>query len=188
MEVWKIINGTQSRYEVSSYGRVRSVDRVVEYSDGRKVAYKGRMLRLHPDKDGYLMVTIRNNGRHQVLKTHRLVANAFIPNSNYLPEVNHINGKKDDNRVENLEWVTSSQNKIHAVRIGISHPERNCRPKKGSECYQSKILIAYKDGIEVKRWCPICEAQKDGIRLGTLFRQIKKGRPYKGMIFKKVNK
>lgn len=185
-ESWRIIEDTQGRYEVSNRGRIRSTNRTIVYKDGRVFHYKQKIRKLYEDKDGYLMCGIRNKGKREVIKVHRAVAAAFIENPEYKKEVNHINGVKTDNRVDNLEWVTSSENKVHACKLGLSDPAKNVRSKRGTEHYLCKVLIAYKDGVEVKRYCPISEASKDGIRLGTLFRQMKRGRPYKGMMFKKV--
>ena len=185
-EEWKTISDTQGRYEVSSLGRVRSTDRVVRYSNGRVYSYKSKMLKPCRDKDGYLLIGIRNKNRRQTIKVHRAVAKAFICNPHNKREVNHINGIKTDNRKENLEWVSSSENKTHAFKIGLTDPAKNVKVKKGEEHYLSKTLIAYKDGVEVKRYFPICEAAKDGIILGTLHKQMKKGSTYKGMTFKKV--
>lgn len=187
-EVWKTISGTQDRYEVSSLGKVRSIDRTIIYTDGRIFTYPQRELKQTIDAYGYPRITIRNHSHHKTFKVHRLVAQAFIENPNNLKEVNHINGDKKDNRVCNLEWVSSSQNKLHAVRMGLSHPALNARQIKGANNRLSKILIAYKDGVEIKRWCPIYEAIKDGIRLGPLFHQMSLGRLYKGMSFKKIEK
>lgn len=185
-ESWKIIEDTQGRYEVSTKGNVRSTKRTIVYKDGRVFHYAPKVRKLWRDRDGYLICSIRNKGKYIGIRVHRAVAAAFIENPENKREVNHINGVKTDNRVENLEWVTSSENKVHACKLGLSDPGKNVRPKRWKDHYQCKVLIAYKNGVEVKRYCPISEASKDGIRLGTLFRQMKRGRPYKGMMFKKV--
>lgn len=125
MEEWKIIDDTQGRYEVSTLGRIRSVKREVLYADGRRYNYPSKILSPRSDFYGYKIFNIRNHGKQQVFKVHRLVALAFLPNPENKKEVNHLNGNKTDNRVTNLEWVTSSQNKLHAIQMGLSHPERN---------------------------------------------------------------
>lgn len=70
-----------------------------------------------PDKDGYLCIGIKINGKDTTRKIHRLVAEAFIPNPDNKPEVNHINGIKSDNRLENLEWVASKENTRHMIEV-----------------------------------------------------------------------
>lgn len=111
-EVWKDIRGWEGYYQVSNIGRVRSLDRIVKSSRFEKHC-KGQILKLRYDKDGYLTVHLRNaeKGKNRLAKVHRLVADAFIFNPDmFRDSIDHINGKRDDNRVENLRWCTVKEN------------------------------------------------------------------------------
>lgn len=113
-EIWKKVN---SNYEISSRGRVRSLPRVIEYIKNSKpvkaVFLKTRLLTPHKTVHGYLSIRL---GKYSIFTSlHRLVATAFIPNPENRLEVNHKNGIKTDNRVENLEWVTRIENQRHAI-------------------------------------------------------------------------
>ena len=102
---------------MSTYGRVRSKDRWIPRSDtGALVFYKGRKLVVGVDRCGYRRLKI---GRVKSYRTHRLVACAFIPNTNNLPQVNHKDGDKSNNRVDNLEWCDNSHNQRHAIDTGL---------------------------------------------------------------------
>lgn len=99
-------------------GRVRSIDRVVNSRNGgRRV--KGKILRYWIDKDGYRRVTLYYSQKKKHYGIHRLVALSFIPNLENKPQVNHIDGDKEDNKIDNLEWVTNSENQQHAVYTGL---------------------------------------------------------------------
>lgn len=93
-------------YQVSNFGRVRSLDRVD--SNGHKV--KGKILKLKVNNKGYLYITLHKDGKSKHFTIHRLVATAFIPNPDNLPQVNHKNETKTDNIWTNLEWVTQKYN------------------------------------------------------------------------------
>ncbi|MBR2399517.1 MAG: HNH endonuclease [Alistipes sp.] len=185
-EIWRQVDGTQGRYEISSFGRFRFKGSLITYKDGRKRYYPPHIVKTRPDKNGYPLVSIRNNGKHNHFKIHRLVASTFIPNPSNKREVNHINGIKSDNRVENLEWVTSSENKLHAIAHKLSYPIKNLKIYRGAEHYKAKTLVAYKDGVEIKRYTPINLSLADGIKLKSLYKQMKANRPYKGLMYKVI--
>lgn len=107
MEAWKAIEGTLGLLEVSSEGRIRSNMR------------DGRILKQQTDNKGYRRVSVTIRRVRRRYKVHRAVASAFLPNPNDLPQVNHINGDKGDNRVCNLEWIRNDDNAHHAIKNGL---------------------------------------------------------------------
>lgn len=102
-EIWKDIEGYEGKYQVSTWGRVRSL-------------YGGEIRILKPFKNekGYLKVQLSNSGKGKKYRVNRLVAQAFIPNLYNLPQVNHKDGNKENNSYTNLEWTTNSINQKHA--------------------------------------------------------------------------
>lgn len=89
---------------------------------------------------GYLFFSICKDGQRKNMKVHRLVASSFIPNPNNYPVVNHINGIKADNRVENLEWCTYSENTLHAFRTGLLKPQITMKGRFGKLNPNSKSI------------------------------------------------
>lgn len=115
-EIWKPIVGWEGLYEVSNLGNVRSVDRYVMQRDYVRFC-KGKMLKPTLHKTNYYIVTLRNSGIQKVSKVHQLVMNTFNPKpSNQKLEINHIDGDKKNNRLENLEWCTHKENLQHASK------------------------------------------------------------------------
>lgn len=119
LEIWKDIAGYEGYYQVSNYGRVKSLKRWVLSKNNKKMPVKEKILKLQNDKDGYKTVELNKNSKGIHFRVHRLVADAFIPNPENKPEVNHINGIKYDNLLENLEWNTDLENRTHAIETGL---------------------------------------------------------------------
>ena len=117
VETWKPVVGFEGWYSVSDYGRVKSLPRTVTNRLGRQVFYRGTILKASPDKDGYLRVGLRRNGEEFNRIVHRLVAQSFIGGGEGL-EINHRNFNKQDNRPNNLEWVTKAANREHTYGAG----------------------------------------------------------------------
>ena len=115
-EQWKPIQEFNGEYEVSNLGRVRSMKR-----------YYGMVGRIMPQtsqRTGYYAVTFHMNNKAYCRKVHRLVIEAFTPNPDSLPCINHIDGNKLNNHIDNLEWCTYQHNMQHAVRTGLTHPHQ----------------------------------------------------------------
>lgn len=112
----KMIDGFEGYYLVDTLGNVISMPKY----QGRYFHNKYQILTPKVTNCGYLAVALSKDGTTKEYLVHRLVAKAFLPNPEDLPEVNHINGVKTDNRLENLEWCTRSYNQIHAIKNNIS--------------------------------------------------------------------
>jgi len=134
-EQWKAVKDFEGFYEVSNLGRVRSLDRMSRTSRGNKLRlWKGRLLTLTSSKrDGYVNLRLTANGKSRSTSVHVLVAEAFVPNPENKPTVNHENGIKSDNRASNLNWKDASGQALHALSIGLRKPER------GSARYNAKL-------------------------------------------------
>ena len=127
MEEWRPIKDYEGLYEVSNMGRVKNLN--------YKGSGKEKILKNIKRRKGYLMVILTKNGKRRGFLVHRLVAEAFIPNPNNLPEVNHIDRDRANNHVDNLEWVTHSDNMKHSYKLGI-----NCEPlRKYSQENRKKV-------------------------------------------------
>jgi len=126
MEIWKDIKGYEGIYQVSNLGNVRSVDRTLRGNSGRVRFYNGQPTTQY-EIGGYLHVCLSKNGTPKHKKVHRLIAIAFVPNQNNKPFINHINGIKTDNSIENLEWCTAKENIAHAWESGLCDHRTNNR-------------------------------------------------------------
>ena len=115
-EIWNDVVGFEGFYEVSDKGNIRSIDRKILRKDGVEVFQKGVILKKCLSH-GYHTVCLNKNGDRKVVRVHRLVAEAFIPNYENKPYIDHINTIKTDNRVENLRWVTQKENFHNPVSI-----------------------------------------------------------------------
>ena len=126
-EVWKDIEGYEGRYQVSNCGRIRSFltkgvrNNVEIYDENYHI-----MKPVH-NIFGYCVVRLYKNDGGKAFAVHRLVARAFIPNPNNLPQVNHIDGNKQNNNSNNLEWVTAKENIAHSFSTGL-HMEGSDHP------------------------------------------------------------
>ena len=135
-EVWKDIVGYETKYQVSNFGRVRSLDRYPLFKDGRKRLLKGKVLKPVKDRNGRLYVKLSNAENVRKNKSiSRMVATAFLGSPEYaLLEVNHIDGNPLNNNIKNLEWVTRHENMKHAVDNDLF--------RTGEDSPHNKILIS----------------------------------------------
>ena len=130
-EIWLDISGYEGYYQVSNLGNVKSVERKVPHERKGFEFIKERILKQHINR--YAFVLLSKNRKTTNKTVHRLVAFAFIPNPENKPQVNHINGIKDDNRVENLEWCTIDYNNNHALVNNLKPKGENHGSAKLSE-------------------------------------------------------
>lgn len=141
-ETWKVVVNSNDKYEVSNTGKVRRKE-------------TGRILTPSLNFCGYEYVTICFSGKHKQIRVHRAVAEAFIPNPENKPEVNHIDGDKLNNCVENLEWCTRLENEQHAWKTGLKKRRYGFEHKNSKEVVQLTL-----DNEYIKRWASASEVEK----------------------------
>ena len=141
-EIWKDIKGYEGFYQVSNIGKIRSVDRLVHNPRYGFQKLKGKLLSASPNSHGYPQIGLTQKGKRKTLKVHSLVALYFLDKISNKNEVNHKDGDKLNNRVENLEWCTRSENILHAFAFDLKE-----KPK-GELNGQSKITKA--EVIEIR--------------------------------------
>ena len=121
IEVWKDIIGYEGYYKISNLSRVSSVDRVVPSLRWGEQSLKGIIKKYSHNGQGYKIVHLSKHGKVKTTSVHRLVAIHFIENKYLKPQVNHIDGDKLNNSIENLEWVTALENNVHAHDTGLKN-------------------------------------------------------------------
>ena len=192
MEIWKDIEGYEGKYQVSSEGRVRSLN----YNNTNEV----KELKLDKRLDGYVYAGLSRCDKVKFYRVHRLVAQAFIPNLENKPYTDHINGIRDDNRVENLRWCSPQENSSFPLAIehfseakkGKTSPTKGMRlseehKRKISEALSIPVYQYSLDKELVAIWPSAAEAGRNGFNNSTISkccRGIKK--THKGFIFSYV--
>lgn len=161
-EKWLAVKGFESNYSISSLGRCRSISKWIN-SKNQSIAFKaGRILKPKTSKTGYLQLCLCVDNKRTHISVHRLVALAFLPNPNNYPQVNHINGIKTDNRIENLEWCTAYDNIMHALETGLNvMPTGAAHPhSKGVNQYDmnGKFIRTFGSAREAERETGITQA------------------------------
>jgi hypothetical protein len=177
-EYWKDIIGYEGYYQVSNLGRVKSLDRIIPHKSHITQRIKGRILKGKVIKaGGYLAVSISKHNKGGWVKVHQLVAKTFIPNPENKLEIDHINTIPIDNRVENLRWVTRTENANNVLtrrKNSISSKNKKCNVKLTQEQIKEiKKLLAENNyrGIQtmLAKKFNISIAQINRIKLGKIW-------------------
>ena len=148
-EEWRDVAGYEGLYQVSSEGRVKSLERTFIDNSGRKRTVKERILKLRTDRYGYLVVDLRDGGKRKHFKVHRLVCQAFHENPENKLDVNHIDENKTDNRACNLEWCTRRENCNHGTRNERSAKNRS--KSVGQYTHDGELVKIWPSAMEVQR-------------------------------------
>ncbi len=148
-EVWKDVIGHEGLYQVSNFGNVKSLDRIVNKLNSISYLRKGKICTQSKSNLGYMTVGFTINNKKVNKYVHKLVAEAFITNENNYPQVNHMDCDKTNNRMYNLEWCTNSQNHIHASKNGLNKLHLHRVAYSGEESGRS--LLTKEQVLEIKK-------------------------------------
>ena len=164
--MWKEIPNCDGLYLANEKGQIKSKDRHKKHfslkDENCSYIKKGILLKQTINSHGYFCVTITlKNHKQKVVPVHRLIAQTFIPNPENKPQVNHKNGIKTNNNVENLEWVTVKENIVHACENGLNKGSKPWLGKTGAEHNKSKPVIRCDfDWNELEEYPSVTEASK----------------------------
>lgn len=189
-EIWCDISDYKGLYQVSTLGRVRSLDRII-YDQGRHWFQNGKILKASSQKSGYLFVTLSKAGKAKQYRVHRLVAQAFIPNPSKLPQVNHKDEDVTNNKVENLEWCTAKYNlnygnhNQNVAKTLKQHKYQKIAIENGRKA-STPVLKFTLDGKFLEKYSSQVEAAKNNnIRQGSVSNCCRgKVKQVKGYIYK----
>lgn len=152
-EIWRDILNLEGYYQVSNMGKVKSIKRTVVYKDGRNFNYPEVILKQRKDTNGYLQVGFNINGCKENHRVHRLVAGVFLAKNESKTAVNHIDGNKENNTFENLEWVTYQENTRKGYETGLFEKTRDIARERWNgnklQCKPVEIRIK-EDGKSLK--------------------------------------
>lgn len=159
-EIWKDVIWYESYYKVSNLWNVISIDRVVQNNNSTSLS-KWRNIKYIDNGHWYKLYWLSYKWNRKFYQWHRLVAQAFIPNSENKPQVNHINGIRNDNRVENLEWVTAKENQIHSWKELWRTPSRWNLWNTWKLNKLSKKVLQFNKNLElIKEWDGAIDAER----------------------------
>lgn len=152
---WKDIIGYENEYQINQFGEIRTL------KDSPKLKKYNVLKPQINKKNGYVYQMLYKNGKEKLLRVHRLVAMAFLPNPNNLPQVNHKDGNKQNNSVDNLEWCEQSYNMKHAYKNGLQIPSENQRKAIiNTNKLKQKKVCQIKDGEIINTFSGISEASR----------------------------
>lgn len=155
-EIWKDVIDYEGLYQISNYGKVKSMKRCLGRSNGKDLNLSEKLLTCRIDEHGYRKTQLWKNNIPKSIRVHRIVAFAFVKNPNEFNEVNHIDGNKLNNNSTNLEWCNSAHNQSEAIRLGLK------------KCIAIKRI---KNGIVQKRYNSIQEGSNDSkVSKSSIFR------------------
>lgn len=155
-EIWKDIKCYEGHYQVSNLGRVKSLGRYRKGRYGSKVWVNERFMYQNVQKSGYVHIHLSMNHKVRIFKLHRLVAEAFIPNPNNLPQINHKDENKQNNCVDNLEWCDSKYNNNYGTKI-----ERYSKTTTNDKKRSKQVLQYDLDGNLVREWPSLHEIERE---------------------------
>lgn len=151
-EIWKPVVGFKGYYEISNFGKVKSLKREVPNTLKSKRQIKERIKKTHIRSGNYLYFTMSKNQITYNEAVHRAVAKAFIPNPENKPMVNHMDGNKLNNNACNLEWVTCSENHLHAFKIGLRSKDKSAKRMIGTRRSKHSIYRNVSWDSSRKKW------------------------------------
>ena len=179
-ECWRWVPSYEGLYQVSTRGRVRSVDRWVTYPDGSKRFFKGRILKPTLDKYGYLLVTLSRDGKRHGFSVHRLVAEAWIDNPENKPQVNHLDENKENCAVENLSYCSAKENNAWGTRT-----KRQAASMLNGKLSKPVQALDPETGQVVKEFPSTREAERNGFCNGKISLCCRgKRRTHKGLVWR----
>jgi hypothetical protein len=168
MEVWKDVKDYEGMYQISNFGRVKSLERIVKNGVNSNRLIKERILKNHISKTGYFVTDLKDKNYRKTFKIHILISKHFIKNHKNLPIINHIDGNKLNNNIYNLEWVSQRENCCHkelknnnsSKYIGVCY-RKNRNKWQSSIVFNGKLIHLGTFKTEIEAYQKRCKFEKD---------------------------